>query len=77
MLSTAALCAFGCAAATAAPPPAVADAAPRPNVLLVVVDDLGWTNVGWHAPNDPQVQTPALNQLVAEGLELDRMYAYK
>ena len=77
--TAAALRALGCAAAVvAAAVAAGADpAAPRPNVLLIVVDDLGWTNVGWHSPNDPQVKTPALNQLVAEGLELDRMYAYK
>lgn len=53
-----------------------ADAA-TPNVVLVVVDDLGWTNVGWHSPTDPNVITPHMDALVRDGIELDRMYAYK
>jgi hypothetical protein len=67
--------------------------ATTPNIMLVVADDFGWCvfhlcfcfllksqcryNSGWHAKNDTNVVTPTLNALVAEGLELDRMYVYK
>jgi len=46
--------------------------ATRPNILLVVADDLGWRDVGWHGG---PFQTPVLDQLVREGVELDRHYA--
>ena len=36
-----------------------------------------WSNAGWHSPDDPQVTTPALDALLKQGIELDRMYAYK
>ncbi len=44
-----------------------------PNVLILLVDDLGWNDVGFHAPNAP---TPNLNRLAKEGLELQRFYTY-
>jgi arylsulfatase A-like enzyme len=42
---------------------------PRPNILLIVADDLGWGDVGWH---DGLAKTPVMDRLVAEGVELDR-----
>ena len=50
---------------------APADAADRPNVLLVVADDLGWNDVGWHGG---PVKTPNLDKLVRTGVELDQNY---
>ena len=50
----------------AAPP-----APQRPNILLIVADDLGWGDVGWHRGF---AQTPVMDRLVAEGVELDRHY---
>jgi len=44
---------------------------PRPNILLIVADDLGWGDVGWHGGFG---KTPHLDRLVAEGVELDRHY---
>ena len=39
-----------------------AAAAPKPHILLVLADDLGWANVGWHRdPPTPEVQTPVLD----------------
>lgn len=49
----------------------------KPNILVIVADDLGWANAGWHNKQDPNVVTTALDQLVEQGLELDRMYVYK
>ena len=45
----------------------------RPNILLVVVDDLGWAGVGYHAKS---MVTPNLNKLAGEGTELSRFYVY-
>jgi arylsulfatase A-like enzyme len=43
----------------------------RPNILLIVADDLGWSDVGWHAGFG---KTPHMDRLVREGVELDRHY---
>ena len=46
-------------------------AAERPNILLIVADDLGWSDVGWHGGFG---KTPHMDKLVREGRELDRHY---
>lgn len=46
-------------------------AAERPNILLIVADDLGWSDVGWHGGFS---QTPTMDRLVKEGVELDQHY---
>jgi len=43
----------------------------RPNVLLIVADDLGWSDVGWHGGFS---KTPHMDQLVKTGVELDQHY---
>lgn len=48
-------------------------AAAHPNVLILLVDDLGWNGVGFHDKNAP---TPNLNRLAKESLELQRFYTY-
>ena len=47
-----------------------------PNVLLFIVDDLGWNQVGYHANKvgNNEIQTPNLDAAVAEGIELNRGY---
>ena len=52
---------------------ALESAAPRPNLLFFMADDLGWHNVGWH---NAEMKTPHADALVAEGLELERHYAF-
>lgn len=42
-----------------------------PNILLIVADDLGWSDVGWH---QGYAKTPNMDRLVAEGVELDQHY---
>ena len=59
----------------------------RPHILLVLIDDFGWANAGWHrnytapggsfVPATAEVATPHMNRLVRSGIELDRSYAYK
>ncbi|RCS42247.1 arylsulfatase [Bremerella cremea] len=46
-------------------------AATRPNVVLILADDLGWNAVGYHGD---WVQTPNIDGLAKEGIELDRFY---
>lgn len=48
-----------------------AHAAEKPNILLIVADDLGWSDVGWHGGF---AKTPRMDALVREGVELDRHY---
>lgn len=49
----------------------IANAESPPNILLIVADDLGWSDVGWHSGF---AKTPNLDRLVREGVELDRHY---
>ena len=46
-------------------------AAERPNVIIMVADDLGWSDVGFHGG---EIDTPSLDRLAAEGVELSRFY---
>ncbi len=50
---------------------AAAEVPSRPNILLIVADDLGWSDVGWHAGFG---KTPNMDQLVRDGIELDQHY---
>lgn len=43
----------------------------RPNIVIVLADDLGWGDVGFHGS---EIKTPCLDALADEGVELDRFY---
>jgi arylsulfatase A-like enzyme len=43
----------------------------KPNFLVIVADDLGWADVGWHGG---EYRTPHLDRLCREGVELDQHY---
>jgi len=47
------------------------DAADKPNVIFVAVDDLGWNDVGWQ---NPDMITPNMDSLAKEGIILDQYY---
>jgi len=44
----------------------------RPNVLLIIGDDAGWTDFGFMG--HPVIQTPVLDKLAAGGLVLPEAY---
>ena len=50
-----------------------AGAADQPNILLIVADDLGWRDVGWHGS---EIGTPTLDRLAKDGVRLERHYVY-
>lgn len=43
----------------------------KPNMLVIVADDLGWADVGYHGS---RIRTPNIDRLVAGGIELDQHY---
>jgi arylsulfatase A-like enzyme len=56
----------------AAPAQAAAPADIRPNVVVVLVDDMGWADIG---PFGSEIATPNLNALAARGVRFTQFYA--
>ncbi|MEW5980039.1 MAG: arylsulfatase [Acidobacteriota bacterium] len=55
-------------------PPTLAAAKHRlPNIVILVADDLGWNDVGYHGP---ELHTPNLDRLAKTGVRLERHYVY-
>ena len=46
--------------------------APRPNIVYIMADDLGWKDVGFHGSD---IKTPNLDTLAATGARLEQFYA--
>ena len=44
----------------------------KPNIIIIVADDLGWGDVGYHGS---VIRTPNIDRLASEGVELDRYYS--
>ena len=51
----------------------VCAAADKPNIVVIMADDLGWRDL--HCYGNAQVDTPALDQLAAEGMRFTNGYA--
>jgi arylsulfatase A-like enzyme len=43
----------------------------RPNIVVILADDLGWADVGWHGG---EIRTPRLDSLAASGTKLEQFY---
>ncbi len=76
MVNTAILTRFGMALAVAAllQGLAVCQSTPPkrpPNIVLMVADDLGWGDVGWHGS---EIKTPQLDRLAMAGARLEAFY---
>jgi arylsulfatase A-like enzyme len=61
---------FLIAAPTLAAAPATASP-PRPNIIVIVADDLGWNDVGYHGS---KIKTPNLDRIAKEGVRLEQHY---
>tara|TARA_B100000768_G_scaffold62415_1_gene60453 strand:+ start:2551 stop:4107 length:1557 start_codon:yes stop_codon:yes gene_type:complete len=44
----------------------------KPNVIIILTDDLGWGDVSYHGGSIP---TPNIDKLVSNGLEMNRFYS--
>jgi arylsulfatase A-like enzyme len=51
----------------------LAGAAEKPHIVLVMADDQGWGQTSYY--KHPDVQTPHLDEMAANGLRFDRFYA--
>jgi arylsulfatase B len=45
----------------------------RPNIVIIVADDMGWGDVGFHGS---PISTPGIDRLALEGMVLDRFYVF-
>jgi arylsulfatase A-like enzyme len=45
---------------------------PRPNVILIMTDDQGWGDFGFHG--NPHLKTPHLDRLASQSIELTQFY---
>lgn len=43
----------------------------QPHILFILVDDLGWSDVGFHGS---KIKTPNIDKLASEGVILDNYY---
>jgi arylsulfatase A-like enzyme len=53
-------------------PAAAEQSTPRPNIVYILADDLGWKDVGFHGSD---IRTPHLDELAEAGARLEQFYA--
>ena len=54
------------------PAAAAQQSAPRPHIIYILADDLGWKDVGFH---ESDIKTPNIDKLAREGARLEQFYA--
>jgi arylsulfatase A-like enzyme len=52
-------------------PASAQQSAPRPNIIYILADDLGWADVGFQGSD---IKTPTLDQLAQGGARLEQFY---
>ncbi len=45
----------------------------KPNIVIMIADDAGWRDVGYHGS---EIKTPHLDKFIQEGVELNHFYVY-
>ena len=57
----------------------LAAAAPKPHIVMVVADDLGYDDLGHNSVmgNNGTTLTPAINELIDTGIQLTEYYTFK
>ena len=43
----------------------------KPNIVIILADDMGWMDVGYHGS---EIKTPVLDKLAGEGARLNQFY---
>src|SRR5262245_20653401 len=64
---------LACALAVLSFPALVAQSPSRPNVVVIIIDDLGYGDVGSHGV--PDAKTPNIDRLAREGVKFTDFYA--
>ena len=57
----------------AAAAPLSSGAVARPNVLIILADDLGWADVGFH---QSEIRTPNIDRLAGESVQLNHFHSF-
>ena len=70
LVVAAAVCAIG--AWSAFRPVSAAQPDPRPNIIVILVDDMGWSDIG---PFGSEIPTPHLDALAARGVRFAQFYS--
>src|SRR5829696_4933757 len=70
LVAAAATIAIAGGAFTASAPTAQTDA--RPNIIVILVDDMGWSDIG---PYGGEIPTPNLDALAARGVRFTQFYS--
>ena len=65
------ICVFYCSTSTSAAEIETS----RPNIIVILADDLGWGDVSCNQPKNGKVKTPAIDRLASEGMRFTNAHA--